>query len=342
MNLGTTLVTSFLITLARPSTWALGLATFLLRGGIVLVLAPIVVIPSAVGLANVIAPAITELVFAGFSPTLVTLVVGTMSVAVLWLVVGGLVAAAAEAEGIGIVAADEDLLEALGTRRAAVPAPTTAGRVARILAVRLIAHLPTLLALAWGATRIVTVAYRELTVPSETVTPVVLRVARGAPEALILLLVTWLAGELIGALGARRIVLGDDGVPRALAGALRASVRRPARTLVLALVPLLGLIAVLAPSAAAAAVAWSATRIALTTGPGTLAVLAALALLLVLWIGGLALIAVMSAWRSATWTVEAAGTFGAVERTRPGDWNDDVESGTLADLRPRGVDQDSR
>ncbi len=65
MTLGAGLVAPLLITLARPSIWPLAFVAFLLRGGIVVVLAPIVVLPSAVGLANVLAPAITSIAFGG-------------------------------------------------------------------------------------------------------------------------------------------------------------------------------------------------------------------------------------------------------------------------------------
>ena len=46
MSAGAALVASLMVTLANPATWVLGLVTFLLRGGLLVVLAPIVVIPS--------------------------------------------------------------------------------------------------------------------------------------------------------------------------------------------------------------------------------------------------------------------------------------------------------
>jgi hypothetical protein len=65
-------------------------------------------------------------------------------------------------------------------------------------------------------------------------------------------------------------------------------------------------------------------------------------LFVLLWTGGLLLVAVMSAWRNAAWTVALARTFGATGGDPPGEWNPAAESGTLADLRPRGVDTDAR
>ena len=47
-------------------------------------------------------------------------------------------------------------------------------------------------------------------------------------------------------------------------------------------------------------------------------------------------------WRAAIWTVDVAGTFGGTVHGPEGQWNAAVDSGTLADLRPRGVDPDTR
>ncbi len=335
MSPGTALVASFLVTLVRPATWLLALAAFLVRGGLLLVLAPIVVIPSAVGLANVVAPMVTSLVFGGVSPGFVVLLAGVVLLIVAWLIGGGLVAAAAEAEMTHIVAADEDV--------AAVTARSGTFRHARrIVAVRLIAHGPLLLALVWGSARLVTVAYRELTVPSDVVTPVVMRVLRAAPDTIAIVLVAWLLAQVVGSLAARRVVLCEDGVRAAIAGALRRMLRAPVRTVVLELVPLGALVLVVVPSAMATAAAWSAVRASLSTGAVPLVTIVLVGLLVGLWAGGLALLAVVSAWRSAVWTVEVAGTFGVPPTGRAGDWNLDPGSGTLTDLRPRGVDPESR
>lgn len=339
MTLGATLLASFLVALVRPAAWLLALATFLLRGGVLLVLAPIVVIPSAVGLANVLAPAITTIVFEGVSVSLAILVGGTVVATVAWLIGGGLLAAVAEAELIRLVAADEEVASAVPR-----PPEVASGRhVAwRILAVRLVALLPLVVALAWGAARIVSVTYRELTVPSDVTTPLVLRVARETPEAIIAILITWLVGEIVAGLAARSVVLHGDGVGRALRWAVVHGVHHPIRAVVLALVPLAGLAVVAIPSAFGVATAWRALRGTLATGGGAPIGIGVLLLFVALWLGGLVLIAAMSAWRSAAWTVEAAGTFGASTDGREGDWNAPSESATLTDLRSPGVDPDTR
>src|SRR5688572_26732796 len=163
MTVGATLVASFLIALVRPRTWPLALAAFLLRGGFLVVLAPIVVLPSAVALSNVLTPLLSTVVFRGYASIVLPLVAFGLG-GLLWLCGGGLVAAAAESEGVRTIAADDDAWPAGRAQRHLDRAEHPAWRV---LTVRLIAHLPLLLALSWGAIRIVTVTYRELTVPSD-------------------------------------------------------------------------------------------------------------------------------------------------------------------------------
>ena len=196
MNIGATLLASFLVTLANRSTWPLGLATFLVRGGIVLVVAPIVVLPSSVGLGNILAPTITVLAFAGLSPDVVRLIVAIGALALAWLLIGGLFAAVVELDGMAIVAADEGRPDRLHGS----PGVGIWRRATRILGVRLVAHVPTFIALAWAGSRVVAVAYAELTLPSDVHTPIALRVVSGAADGVTLIVVAWLLGEMVGAL----------------------------------------------------------------------------------------------------------------------------------------------
>lgn len=349
MTLGATLVASALATLARPTTWVLALLGFLVRGGIVVLVAPIVVVPSAVGLANAVTPTITTMAFTGLSNGVVAMVATLVGVVVLWLVGGGLIAAAAEAEAVSEIAEDDELrsgghgrVDHWAERGPALERRPRARWSRRIVVARSLAALPLVLALAAGAVRLVGVAYRELTVPSETVTPVVARIAQGAPEALIAILLGWMLAEIVGALAARRIVLADDGVIRATAFAVRRLVRHPVRSLAAFAVPLLALVAVVAPIAAATSVAWDAVRASFSSGSSPIVAVALVALLVVLWTGGLVLVGLVTAWRSAVWTADVAGTFGGVTGARPGDWRPADPSANLGDLRPRGSDPDAR
>lgn len=339
MNLGATLTASFLVTLVRPATWPLALATFLLRGGIVIVFAPIIAIPSAVGFGNALAPGITAIVFGRLSMVEVALAAGVALACLVILVVGALVAAAAEADLTRVVAEDEEVVAIAGPRpvAAGVAAADASGVAGRILAVRLIAFLPLGFAFVWGAVRIVVVAYRELTVPSDTATPIAVRVLAGAPEVVALLLVTWLLGQAIGAIGARQVVLAGASVRGALVAAVGRLLRHPVRTIALQVLPLAALVLVLVPSAAAAVTVWDAVRASLATGGSAIASLGLVMLFVALWLGGLLLAAVVSAWRAAAWTVDAAGTFGATRSGREGDWNPHPSSATLHDPHPAGM-----
>jgi len=338
MTAGATLVASLLLALARPRIWPLALATFLLRGGFLLVLAPIVVLPSAVALSNVLTPLLSTVVFHGFASIALPLLVVGLG-ALVWLCGGGLVAAAAESEQVRLIAADDEAWPKGRPARDLAPAEHPAWRV---LTVRLLAHLPLLLALSWGAIRIVTVTYRELTVPSDVAVAIVLRVARGAPDAVAVVVGAWLVGETVGAIAARRVILLRERVPTALGRAAIRLVRHPLHGVVLATGPLVALLVVLLGVGLAGSATWDALRAALSFGNDRLSVVALLVALVALFAGGLLLIGVISAWRAAVWTVELAGTFGGAAYDPEGPWHAGNDSGTLRDLRPRGVDPDSR
>jgi hypothetical protein len=321
-------LTSLLVTLSNPATWVVGLAGFLVRGGLVLFIVPIVILPTPVGLANVIAPTLTAFVFGGVSPSFIALVAALSAVILLWLVGGGRLAAGTEEALIAAVAADEDIAAGFGRE------PGAGGRAWRILVARLIAYTPLAAALAWGAARVVEVTYRELTAPSDAVTPVGLRVLREVPDAVALIVGTWVVGEIVGALAARLIVLDRASIPGALVRATGLLVRRPLTTLATFLVPSLVTAAVAIPAALAAGVAWDGLRVALVdSGPGNDAIVrGALVLFILVWLGGLAATAVAVTWRHAAWTVEVLrglGTFGASGPARSGGWNGTDPSGTL-------------
>jgi len=182
---------ALLVTLATPATWPLALATFLIRGGVVLILLPIVVLPTTVGLGNLFGPTLTVVAF-GSVPVQVIVAAGAVGVVALaWLVIGGWLAAALEAEGARIVARDEEVV-ALGQVDIApgANAATSSGSVgARILVARLIAYAPLALVVALGSVRLVFVTYRELTSPIDVSTPIALRVLRGSPEVVVAVIV---------------------------------------------------------------------------------------------------------------------------------------------------------
>ena len=289
---------SLLAVLARPSTWPLALLGFLVRGGWLLVVAPIVVVPTPVGVANVVAPFLEDVAFGRRTDELATVIVAGFAAVAAVLFGGGLIAAIVEAEGVRQIADEEDL-----TWRSGRPA-------GRILAARLLAHVPLGLALSWAAIRVVTVAYRELTVPSDVALPLSWRIVAGAPEAIALVIATWLLGEIAGAMAARRIVRLGEGTRSALRNAARDIRTGPWRAIALGIGTSLGLVVVLTVTGLAAGATWGALGAALSIGDASPATTLLLVGFVALFAGGLVLISLTCAWRSAVWTIESGGTFG--------------------------------
>ena len=70
---------SLLAALAKPAWWALALAAFLVRGGFLLALLPIVSLPSTAALTNAFAPTIEDIILGG--PSVATVAAGTVLIA---------------------------------------------------------------------------------------------------------------------------------------------------------------------------------------------------------------------------------------------------------------------
>jgi hypothetical protein len=296
---GAALTGALLVTLASPATWPLALAAFLVRGGILVVAIPIVVLPTPVGLGNILAPLLTSFVFGGVSAGFVVLIATIVLAGLVWVVAGGVLAATLEAEAAWTVAADDRVAPPVPVQVSHLPSAASA----RIFAVRVLAHLPLGVALAWGSARLVATTYRELTNPIDVATPIVWRVLRESPEVVAAIVLTWMAGQAVGAIAARRITLGGVGVRRAVGQALRAVIRRPLTVLIDFWLPTLVLALVIAPSALAAASAADIVRAAMSAPADPAGLFLAVVLLVALWILELVLIGMICAWRAAVWTV---------------------------------------
>ena len=304
MSLWGTLGASLLAVLARPSTWAFGLLGFLVRGGWLLMVAPIVVVPTPVGLANIVAPILEDVAFGRRTADLALLAAGIGLALLVWLVGGGLIAAAAEAEGVREVAEEEHLpVHGHGATR-------------RILAARLLALVPLAIGVTWAVTRIVAVAYRELTVPSDVAVPAAWRIVAGAPEAFVIVALTYLFSEIVGAISARRIVLEGSGPIASLRAGERLLRTRPWRSLALALITNAVVVVVLLTTGLAASATWDALGTALGLGEASALTTLLLIAFVGLFIGGLVLTSLACAWRAAVWTLDQGGTFGGVDGTR--------------------------
>ena len=307
MTLGATFGRSLLAVLARPSTWPLALVGFLLRGGWLLVVAPVVVVPTPVGLANVVAPFIEDVAFGRRTGEVIEISIVTVLVTLAWLIGGGLLAAITETEGVRRVAEEEDIevADQSGT--------------ARVLAARLLALIPLVAGLAWAAVRIVGVAYRELAVPSDVSVPIAWRIVGGAPEAFAIVGLTFLFSEIVGAVASRRVVLeGQPAWPALRAGEqrLRTHVGRMVAIAIATNGALLGVVLV---TGLAATATWGALGASLAVTDPPLVSTLLLVAFVALFLGGLVLLGLACAWRAAVWTLDVGGTFGGGPRTRSSD-----------------------
>lgn len=318
MGIGGTAVAALLAVLERPSTWLLGLVGFLVRGGWLVVLAPIVVLPTAVGLANVVAPLVEDIAFGRRTDEVMSVGVAALIIALVWLIGAGLLAAAVEVEGV------RETLPGIGGRRSvrhALPHP-----VWRVLAIRVVTLIPLVVALAWSSFRLISVGYRELTVPSDVAVPISLRIVAGVPDALIAMVLTWLFGEVVGGVAARRVILDAEGVRVALRHSLGDLRRDAGRLVSLAALSGLALLVAIAGTALATGTTWDALRAALADGDVAIGAVALVVLFVALFTAGLVILGLTTAWRSAVWTAVVAdevhapaGTFGGGADTRSGD-----------------------
>lgn len=293
--------TALLAGLGRSWLWPWSLVAFLLRGGVVLFLVPILVMPSTVGVATFVGPmAVTA---AGPTESFLVLVGAFLAVAAIWVLVGGLVAAWAE-RGL--------IVETLRGDGADAPAPagvraTGLRPLVEILVVRLLAAVPLAVVLAWAGSRIVTVGYEELTAPGEVATPLPIRVLARVADALVVTAIVWLASEVAAGVATRRVLLRGESVVGALVFAVIEIARRPITSLLTTIVPLIGTIVLVGPSLVAVWIAWDRLRFAVQSGSvaGTIVMTI---LVVAIWSIGLVLAAAATAWRGAAWTFELIRT----------------------------------
>jgi len=289
-------------------TVTVALAGYLVRGGILVLLIPSVVLPSLLGLAA----------FTGVDAF------GIDGRASLWLL--SLVAAVAVAASVWLLLAvvvgslvDVWLIEATldaaghGTRR---PRPLPGlGLILDLAGLRIMCSLPLIGSILAAAAQVYTAGYNELTNPTNLTTPFVARVFGDAAPAFVLIGAAWLVSEVVGAIAVRRVVLTGDGVWLSIWTTLVQIARRPVTTAATVIVSytaaaLSAAIAIVATAAAFDLVGVAARNDAAADFP-TVALHFVLLLLAsvgvgVAWVVGLAVCGVASAWRSAAFTEETA------------------------------------
>jgi hypothetical protein len=272
----------------------MALAAFLVRGGILLLLLPIVTLPTPAQLATTLSPTISVLAFGGLTTGVVVALLAALVLALALLAAVGLTGAWLDRAQLHEAATDDDLELGWWPAQASLR---------DALALRLSAHLPTLAAVAYATFRLIGAAYDELLSPGDAAVPLLVRIGERAPDALLAVGVTWLAGEAVGALAARRAATGAS-FRSALLGASRQVASR--RGLATLFVTTTALVAILAPFLLVAARSWTHLRDLLLDSGHPVLVAAALLVLVATWILGLASAGAALAWRTAAWTAEVA------------------------------------
>jgi hypothetical protein len=289
-------------------------AGFMLRGGIVVLALPAVVLPSVIELAGTMG--VDAFAIDGRPTGLLTiLAIVTSVVAAAWLLVAvvlgslfdvWLVEAAMDPEGPSM--------------RKPRPLPNLE-LLFGLAGVRAVCLVPLAVAIAWGASQIYVSAYNELTTPSDLAVPLAVRTFTGAAAAMIVVAAVWLLQETLAAIAVRRLLFTGCGVPQAIAGAALQLIRRPISSaatmatayMASAAVMLIGL------GLTAAAFEWTRTAarmsepLSVTIGVGpwgttrdfrpVVFILATLTLVAA-WIVSAGLAGIASAWRNAAFTGE--------------------------------------
>jgi len=300
-------VAALLATLVQPRWWLLALAGFLVRGGVLVVLLPIIAPPTVAGLMSFLAPtALGQIISGGPGAPIAVIAIATALIVTAFLSIAAWLGTWFDTTLVREAAADADVGSA---------APPTAEPDASpddpppgLGTARLGPHVLTGVAFVFAAARIFSVAYREATSPGAPTIPFVVRVFQGAPEAVILLVVAWVLAEAVGGLALRDLLRGASGSEddvRPSRWAVVHGIRDLAtpRGLATLLVVDVGVIVVALPGWLATQHAWDQLRILLSGGAEATDLAIGLGLFVGVAFGGALLLAVALAWRSTAWTL---------------------------------------
>ncbi len=300
-----------IVAMSRPRLWVFALLAFVARGGLVVLVVPMLVLPTFVGISNTVGP--TSVTAAGPTPRLVVMVAAWVGITLAAIVAGTIAAAAAEValhrETVGSPGGSGVLSDtSQGFAAALRPMRGTARRVA---SVRLVLLTPVAFALAAAVPAWVQIGYQELVLPSNLTVPLPLRVIAGAPLGGALVILAWLAAEVLGGVASRRIVLDGSSAAGSLRHAVVDVARAPASALLTTALAIGGTLLVLVPAVITVGAAWDHARVALVDGWDPAGVLVATFVLVAAWAVCLAVAGIAAAWRAALWTGEVARHRGA-------------------------------
>ncbi len=279
-----------------PALWSVGLVGFLARGGFLLILLPMLALPSPVSLSVLIGP---DLVDAnGLSARVAALLLLAGGLVVLALV-GGLVMAA-----LADIAAFEGLLSAAGVAASSTAGRPTARLVLKLLALQLVAAVPLLVALVPTVTVMAGVVRQEILLPSDQGLPLWWRVVEATWPWLVVVGATVLLSTHVYSVVGRELLARHMGLlpPTARSSTLRrtleapaALLRRPGRAVAASVaVWAMGICgAILA--AALIALGWTVAQVAYLSPPAEATLLATVATWLAAAAGTAALVVLLGA-----------------------------------------------
>ena len=303
------LATAVAVVASQPRLWLLGAAGFLLRGGIVVLIAPIMVVPTQVEIRLLLG---NYLGTSGFTPSFYALLIGAAVFAAVVLVGMVTVLARLELALFEAISADERVAAHGGDWPPAHAEPHRRAQFARLITVQVWTVIAMLVAAMPLAFAIGEAAYREVIRPSSPA-PIFERVVASVTVPLILFVAAFLAIEALSAIISRRLLLGrhsSTGLVRAATSGLGRAVRSPVRTITAALTGWMLALVALTPVLAMILVTWQPVRRAFLSSVSLAEVLEPRTLMAAVVLAGGFLIGLVvtgfvSAVRSAVWTVDS-------------------------------------
>ena len=280
----------------QPLLWLHGTLSFILRGGLIVLLLPIVVLPTQVEVRLMLGGYLGS---SGFSPAF------WVSVGAATIFSTGFVMVVLYALGRIEVAAFRELVRDPDMDLA--PPVNLGARVRDVFVIESLSLMALLLAAVPLAAALGQVAYDEILRPSSTA-PIYDRVLGQVLLPLALLAIALPIVDSVSAAVVRRLLVGRS-VGSAVSGSIGALVRRPVRFLATAAVAWLALAAVILATNAALTIAWNATRAAFLRTTSVADMLTSIAPLLVavllagVFLSGLAVCGYVAAFRNAMWTI---------------------------------------
>lgn len=311
------------VVLGQPSLWLMGSLAFALRGGLFLLLASVVVLPTPIELRILLG---ANLGSSGLAPEFLTLLVAIGAGLVLLVVLGLALVAQLELSAFERLVGDPEAAQGLQGREPGPPTVTQRRALwASLFGVQLLAVAALVVAAIPLLSGAIGLTYQEIIRPSVGGT-IYVRVLNGLREPLLILLAGLVLVEMVSALATRRLLvrgfgLGGARLPQTALGAplavlqavisgLLRPLRRPIGTLATLVLVWSASLALLVPLSWGLTTAWSSVRAAYLSSAagrdeGSLASLAVVTLALAaLWLAGVALGGFVSALRAALWSAD--------------------------------------